>query len=101
LSLFIERRITKQIFVGGIPIGGGAPVAVQSMTNTDTRDLQATVEQIRQLEEAGCEIVRVAVPDAEAAENLQPIKKAISIPLIADIHFDHRLAPAISAELTR
>jgi (E)-4-hydroxy-3-methylbut-2-enyl-diphosphate synthase len=75
-----------------VPIGGGAPVVVQSMTNTDTRDWQATVSQIKRLENAGCEIVRVAVPDREAAEQLPRIKKAIGIPLIADIHFDYRLA---------
>ncbi len=86
------RRSTQQIHVGGVPIGGSAPIVVQSMTNTDTRDVQATVTQIRRLEEAGCEIIRVAVPDREAAEQLSHIKKAIGIPLIADIHFDHRLA---------
>ncbi|NTV42441.1 MAG: flavodoxin-dependent (E)-4-hydroxy-3-methylbut-2-enyl-diphosphate synthase, partial [Syntrophobacteraceae bacterium] len=77
---------------GGVPIGGGAPVVVQSMTNTDTRDWQATVAQIKRLEEAGCEMVRVAVLDEEAVSQLPRIKKAIDIPLIADIHFDHRLA---------
>jgi (E)-4-hydroxy-3-methylbut-2-enyl-diphosphate synthase len=86
------RRDTKQIYVGGLPIGGGAPVVVQSMTNTDTRDWHATMNQIKRLEDAGCEIVRVAVPDHEAAEQLSRIKKAIGIPLIADIHFDYRLA---------
>ena len=88
----MTRRSTRQIYVGGVPIGGGAPVVVQSMTNTDTRDWQATVAQIERLEDAGCEIVRVAVPDREAAEQLSRIKKAIGIPLIADIHFDYRLA---------
>jgi (E)-4-hydroxy-3-methylbut-2-enyl-diphosphate synthase len=73
-------------------MGGGAPVVVQSMTNTDTRDWQATVTQIKRLEDAGCEIVRVAVPDHHAAEQLSHIKKAIGLPLIADIHFDYRLA---------
>jgi (E)-4-hydroxy-3-methylbut-2-enyl-diphosphate synthase len=86
------RRNTRQIHLGGVCIGGGAPVAVQSMTNTDTRDWQATVAQIKRLEDAGCEIVRVAVPDHEAAEQLSRIKKDIDIPLIADIHFDYRLA---------
>jgi (E)-4-hydroxy-3-methylbut-2-enyl-diphosphate synthase len=86
------RRDTKQIHVGGVPIGGGAPVAVQSMTNTDTRDWQATVSQVKRLEDVGCEIVRVAVPDREAAAQLARIKKEIGIPLIADIHFDYRLA---------
>ncbi len=87
-----KRRITRQIRIGGVPIGGGAPVVVQSMTNTDTRDWEATVSQIRRLEEAGCEIVRVAVPDQGAVDQLPRIKKSIGIPLIADIHFDHRLA---------
>lgn len=86
------RRETRRIVVGGVPIGGGAPVVVQSMTNTDTRDWRATVAQIKRLEEVGCELVRVAVPDREAADQLSRIKRAISIPLIADIHFDHRLA---------
>ncbi len=83
---------SRQIQVGSVAIGGGAPVVVQSMTNTDTRDWQATVDQIRRLEEAGCELVRVAVLDQEAVEQLPQIKSAIGIPLIADIHFDHRLA---------
>lgn len=87
-----ERRVSEQIHVGGVPIGGGAPIVVQSMTNTDTRDWQATVSQIKRLEEAGCEMVRVAVLDEEAVAQLPRIKKAIGIPLIADIHFDHRLA---------
>lgn len=87
-----KRRKTKAIFLGGLPIGGDAPVVVQSMTNTDTRDVQATAAQIRELEAAGCEAVRLAVPDASAAEALSRIKKMIGIPLIADIHFDHRLA---------
>jgi len=75
-----------------VPIGGDAPVAVQSMTNTDTRDVAATVDQILRLTAAGCEIVRVAVPDLEAAQAIRPIRDRISIPLIADIHFDYRLA---------
>ncbi len=86
------RRDTKGIKVGPVAIGGGEPVSVQSMTNTDTRDSAATVQQIEQLARAGCEIVRVAVPDREAAEALKGIKEQIAIPLIADIHFDHRLA---------
>ena len=85
-------RLSREISVGGVRIGGGAPVCVQSMTNTDTRDAAATVEQIRGLEEAGCEIIRVGVPDMDSARNLGEIKKRISIPLIADIHFDYRLA---------
>lgn len=87
-----QRRVTRRIHIGEVPIGGEAPVAVQSMTNTDTRDWKATVAQIRRLEEAGCEIVRVAVPDREAVDQLPFIKKGIKVPLIADIHFDHRLA---------
>lgn len=87
-----RRRVTKEIRMGDVPIGGGAPIAVQSMTNTDTRDWRATVDQIKRLENAGCEIVRVAVLDEDAVEVLPRIKKSISIPLIADIHFDHRLA---------
>lgn len=84
--------MTKQINVGGVLIGGGAPVSIQSMTNTKTSDVSATVEQIKRLEAVGCEIVRVAVPDMESAEVLAEIKKQISIPLVADIHFDYRLA---------
>ena len=80
--------------VGDVPIGGGAPIAVQSMTNTDTRDVDATVAQIKRLEAAGCEIIRVAVLDMAAAEAIKSIRAQISIPLIADIHFDSRLAVA-------
>jgi (E)-4-hydroxy-3-methylbut-2-enyl-diphosphate synthase len=90
----IRRRETKKIRVGDRFIGGDAPVTVQSMTNTDTRDVNATVEQIKRLEEAGCDIVRVAVPDNQAAEAVGKIKKSIKIPLVADIHFDYRLALA-------
>jgi (E)-4-hydroxy-3-methylbut-2-enyl-diphosphate synthase len=89
-----ERRKSKQIHIGGVAVGGGAPIAVQSMTKTDTRDAAATVAQIRELEACGCEIVRVAVPDADAAAAMKAIKEGISIPLIADIHFDYRLALA-------
>ena len=84
--------MTRQIKVGKVKIGKGAPVVIQSMTKTDTRDVRATIKQIRQLEKAGCEIVRVAVKDFEAAEAIKKIKKRIRIPLVADIHFDHRLA---------
>jgi len=87
-----NRRKTKKIRVGDIFIGGDAPITVQSMTNTDTRDVAATVNQIKELEEAGCDIVRVAIPDIEAAKAVKEIKKAISIPLVVDIHFDYRLA---------
>jgi (E)-4-hydroxy-3-methylbut-2-enyl-diphosphate synthase len=90
--MHITRRPTRQIQVGKVKIGGDAPVSVQSMCSTDTRDVTATVEQIRQLETAGCELIRVAVPDAEAAAALPRIKAAMTVPLIADIHFDHRLA---------
>lgn len=86
------RRKTKKIKVGNIYIGGDAPISIQSMTNTKTSDVQATVGQIRALTAAGCDIVRVAVPDIEAAEAIPEIKKQISIPLVADIHFDYRLA---------
>ncbi|MCI2106339.1 MAG: flavodoxin-dependent (E)-4-hydroxy-3-methylbut-2-enyl-diphosphate synthase [Intestinimonas sp.] len=84
--------MTKQIIVGGVPIGGGAPVSIQSMTNTRTDDVAATVAQIRRLAAAGCDIVRVAVPDMAAARALGSIKEQISLPLVADIHFDYKLA---------
>jgi (E)-4-hydroxy-3-methylbut-2-enyl-diphosphate synthase len=90
----IGRRESKQIMVGDVPVGGAAPITVQSMCNTDTRDVDATVRQIKELEEVGCEIIRVAVPDAEAAAALRAIKMGIKIPLVADIHFDYRLALA-------
>ena len=90
--MYITRRKTRQIQVGNVKIGGDAPVSVQSMTTTDTRDVNATMEQIRRLEEAGCELIRVAVPDMEAATALPKIKAQMTVPLIADIHFDHRLA---------
>ena len=90
----LERKKTKQIHIGDVAIGGDAPISVQSMTNTDTRDVIATVTQIRGLEEAGCELIRVAVPDMAAAEAIGSIRQQISIPLIADIHFDSRLAVA-------
>jgi len=86
------RKKTRQIRVGDIPIGGDAPIAVQSMTNTDTRDVSATVHQIERLSEAGCEIVRLAIPDEEAVTAFGVIRKKVGVPLIADIHFDHRLA---------
>lgn len=86
------RQLTRQVMVGNVPIGGGAPITVQSMTNTDTRNVQATSIQIQDLANAGCDIVRVAVPDQEAAEALFSIVKHSPIPVVADIHFDHRLA---------
>ena len=92
MSFFIKRKKTLQIKVGNVKIGGMAPIAVQSMTNTRTQDVAATVSQTKRLEKAGCEIVRVAVPDQEAATAISSIKDQISIPLIADIHFDYRLA---------
>jgi (E)-4-hydroxy-3-methylbut-2-enyl-diphosphate synthase len=88
----LRRRKTRQIKVGNVKIGGGAPIVVQSMTNTDTRDIKETVSQIKRLEDSGCEIVRVAVLNIDAAEVLNKIRSRISIPLIADIHFDYRLA---------
>jgi (E)-4-hydroxy-3-methylbut-2-enyl-diphosphate synthase len=88
------RRKTRRIMVGSVPIGGGAPIVVQSMTKTDTRDVKRTLAQIKRLEQAGCELVRLAVPDREAVEALGKIKKRVSVPLIADIHFDYRLALA-------
>ncbi|MGM9573872.1 MAG: flavodoxin-dependent (E)-4-hydroxy-3-methylbut-2-enyl-diphosphate synthase [Hominicoprocola sp.] len=84
--------MTKQITVGGVALGGGAPVTIQSMCNTKTEDAAATAAQIQALEDAGCEIVRVTVPTMEAARAISAIKERISIPLVADIHFDHRLA---------
>ena len=84
--------MTKQINVGGVPVGGGAPVPIQSMTNTPTHDVDATVRQIEQLAAAGCDIVRVAVPDMAAAKAVGAIRERITIPLVVDIHFDHRLA---------
>jgi (E)-4-hydroxy-3-methylbut-2-enyl-diphosphate synthase len=90
--MLTSRRVSKQIQVGNVAVGGDARVTVQSMTKTDTRDVAATVEQIRGLQEAGCDIVRAAVPDMEAAQALAEIKRRISIPLIADIHFHYQLA---------
>src|SRR3989441_12057229 len=90
--MYITRKKTRQIKVGKVGIGGDAPISVQSMTTTDTRDVKVTVEQIQQLEQAGCEVIRVAVPDMEAAAALPKIKAQMTVPLIADIHFDHRLA---------
>ena len=90
--------MTRQIFVGGVPVGGGAPVTIQSMTNTRTDDVTATVNQILRLEEAGCQIIRVAVPDMAAAKAVGAIKARIHIPLVVDIHFDYKLALACVAE---
>ena len=88
----ISRKETRQISVGAVKVGGNAPISVQSMTKTDTRDVRRTVDQIRRLEAAGCEIIRVAVVDEKAAHAIAEIKKRIHIPLIADIHFHYKLA---------
>ena len=88
----MKRRITKPIQVGPVTVGGDAPITVQSMTKTDTRDVKKTINEIKRLEEVGCDIIRCAVPDLEAASALKEIKKHIRIPLIADIHFHHELA---------
>ncbi len=87
-----KKKSTERITLGGLDIGGGAPVSVQSMTKTDTRDVASTVSQIKRLQAAGCEIVRVAVLNTEAAGAIKSIKKKIRIPIIADVHFDHKLA---------
>jgi (E)-4-hydroxy-3-methylbut-2-enyl-diphosphate synthase len=88
----MTKRRTRAVQVGKLTIGGDAPISVQSMTKTNTKDVKATINQIKQLEDAGCEIIRVAVPDMDSAKALSTIKKQINIPLIADIHFDYRLA---------
>lgn len=88
----IHRRKTKVVIIGNVKIGGDNPIAVQSMTNTDTKDVNATVKQIKSLIEVGCEIVRVSIPDMDSAKAIPEIKKQISIPLVADIHFDYKLA---------
>ena len=84
--------MSRQIHVGGVAVGGGAPVSIQSMTNTPTHDVEATLKQIRELATAGCEIVRVAVPDERAARAIGTLKAGSPVPLVADIHFDYRLA---------
>lgn len=86
------RRKTRKIYYGNVAVGGDAPISVQSMTNTKTTDLEKTINQIQRLSKAGCEIIRVAVPDMDSAKKLSELKKSIGIPLIADIHFDYRLA---------
>lgn len=87
-----NRRVSREVSVGNVKIGGNNPISVQSMTTTDTRDAESTIAQIKRLEAVGCDIVRVAVPDMEAAKNIGKIKAGVNIPVIADIHFDHRLA---------
>jgi (E)-4-hydroxy-3-methylbut-2-enyl-diphosphate synthase len=86
------RKRTRPVYIGRVPVGGGNPVSVQSMTKTDTADVKSTVKQIRSLEKAGCEIIRLAVPDMHAAQALGRIRKSVGIPMVADIHFDWRLA---------
>ncbi len=88
----ILRRKTKKVSVGNTFIGCDSPITVQSMTNTDTRDIKSTIEQIRKLEDLGCDIIRIAIPDYSACEAIKEIKKSISIPVVADIHFDYKLA---------
>ncbi|WP_347332303.1 flavodoxin-dependent (E)-4-hydroxy-3-methylbut-2-enyl-diphosphate synthase [Marinimicrobium locisalis] len=88
----IKRRQSRQIMVGQVPVGGGAPISVQSMTNTETTDVAATVEQIQRLQLAGADIVRVSVPSMDAAEAFGQIRKQVDLPLVADIHFDYRIA---------
>lgn len=88
----IQRKEKREVSIGNLVIGGNYPIIIQSMCNTDTRDVEATVQQILELEEAGCELVRVAIPDMKAAEAISSIKQKIHIPLVADIHFDYKLA---------
>ncbi len=88
----MNRRKTRKIYVGKVPVGGDAPISIQSMTSTPTKDVKKTVREIIRLQNAGCEIVRVGVPDIESARAIADIKKEVSIPVVADIHFDHRLA---------
>ena len=90
----IKRRESTKIYVGNVPIGGDAPIAVQSMTNTRTTDVEATVAQIKSLERVGADIVRVSVPTMDAAEAFKIIKQQVNVPLVADIHFDYKLAIA-------
>src|SRR5258706_15981985 len=85
-------RVTKQVMVRDVPIGGGAPVVVQSMTKTDTTDVDATIRQIEEMTQAGCEIVRIAVPDDDAAAAMYEIRKRTDVPIVADIHFHYKLA---------
>ena len=88
----MKRRVSKAIFVGGVKVGGDAPISVQTMTKTDTRDIDATVRQIEEATEAGCDIVRCAVPDRQAAEGLSEIVRRSRVPVVADIHFHYQLA---------
>lgn len=88
----IKRRKTRQIWVGNVPVGGDAPIAVQSMTNTETTDVEATVAQVRRLEDVGADIVRISVPSLDAAEAFGKIREQVKVPLVADIHFDYKIA---------
>ena len=88
----IKRRHSRQIMVGDVPVGGGAPISVQSMTNTETRDVAATVEQVSAIADAGADIVRISVPCLDSAEAFKKIREQVSVPLVADIHFDHNIA---------
>jgi (E)-4-hydroxy-3-methylbut-2-enyl-diphosphate synthase len=90
----VERKLTRQVLVGNVPIGGGAPIPVQSMTTTKTHDINATLREVERLEEAGCQIIRITVPDQKAADALYEIKKRMQVPLVADIHFNYRMALA-------
>ena len=92
----IKRRPTKKIYVGNVAIGGDAPISVQSMTNTNTRDIDATVAQIQRCVDAGADLMRVSTPTMESVAAFAEIKKRVSIPLIADIHFDHKIAIAVA-----
>ncbi|MDD5766935.1 MAG: flavodoxin-dependent (E)-4-hydroxy-3-methylbut-2-enyl-diphosphate synthase, partial [Candidatus Marinimicrobia bacterium] len=86
------RKITRQVFVGNVPIGGGAPITVQSMTTSKTHDLGSILPEIAELQAAGCQILRITIPDEQAVAALPEIKKHMTIPLVADIHFNYRLA---------
>ncbi|HLT62926.1 MAG TPA: flavodoxin-dependent (E)-4-hydroxy-3-methylbut-2-enyl-diphosphate synthase, partial [Pseudohongiella sp.] len=88
----ITRRKSRRIMVGNVPVGGGAPISVQSMTNTETCDVEATVAQIKRLEAVGADIVRVSVPSMDAAEAFRKIRQQVKVPLVADIHFDYKIA---------
>ena len=88
----VQRRKTKKIWVGDVPVGGGSPVSVQSMTNTETTDVAATIKQVNDLEDAGADIIRVSIPSMEAAESFKEIKSKTNIPLVSDIHFDYKIA---------
>ena len=93
----IVRRISRQIMVGNVPVGGGAPISIQSMTNTETCDVEATVRQVQALADAGADIVRVSVPSMEAAEAFRLIRQRSPVPLVSDIHFDYKIALAAAA----